>query len=249
MARPGTPRGWNSGIAAPAARRPLVCMEPLVAPARGLGRQPQDRVAADGRQRGRPGRRRRPKAAPPPSDQLALPAPESLGPNRERLPVGAREALAEGRVPQAVARAPGDPRGAAVQVPYFRAPGEKLEVPGRHAPAAEQGEVEEQVDGGMHERWQQRQPPGTIVPSEPIRSSPAHGNSAPDWRLIVGARHLEHGLREYVVHHDAARPHRALGLQAPLARGQPAPPKSRSDQVVRRDRLGRLIHEHATLVA
>ncbi len=52
-------------------------------------------------------------------------------------------------------------------------------------------------------------------------------------------------LREYVAHYNAHRPHRALGLRAPetspirLA----AAPASPGD-ILRRDRLGGLIHEY-----
>jgi putative transposase len=70
-----------------------------------------------------------------------------------------------------------------------------------------------------------------------------------DWLLILGRGHLEQVLREYVAHYNTARPHRALELQAPLARGQPARPTSRIDQVVRRDRLGGLIHEYESVAA
>jgi putative transposase len=62
-----------------------------------------------------------------------------------------------------------------------------------------------------------------------------------DWLLIVGRRDLERVLREYVDHYNAARPHQALGLKAPLARGQPSPS---TGEIVRRDRLGGLIHEY-----
>ena len=47
-------------------------------------------------------------------------------------------------------------------------------------------------------------------------------------------------LRAYVDHYNAARPHQALGLIAPLGRGQPVQPIG---EVVRRDRLGGLVHE------
>jgi hypothetical protein len=43
-----------------------------------------------------------------------------------------------------------------------------------------------------------------------------------DWLLVLGPRHLEHVLRQYVHHYDAARPHRARKLQPPLPRGQPS---------------------------
>jgi len=70
-----------------------------------------------------------------------------------------------------------------------------------------------------------------------------------DWLLILGRRHLEEVLREYVAHYNAARPHRALELRAPLARGEPAQSASHVEEVIRRDRLGGLIHEYEPLVA
>jgi transposase InsO family protein len=39
-----------------------------------------------------------------------------------------------------------------------------------------------------------------------------------DWLLILGRRHLERVLREYVEHYNRERPHRALGLRAPSPR-------------------------------
>jgi hypothetical protein len=62
-----------------------------------------------------------------------------------------------------------------------------------------------------------------------------------DRLLILGRRHLERVLREYVDHYNTARPHQALGLAAPLTRGQPSRPTA---DIVRRDRLGGLIHEY-----
>jgi putative transposase len=70
-----------------------------------------------------------------------------------------------------------------------------------------------------------------------------------DWLLILGQRHLEQVLREYAEHYNTARPHRALELRAPLARGQPAPPTSRIPDLIRHDRLGGLIHEYELLAA
>ena len=67
-----------------------------------------------------------------------------------------------------------------------------------------------------------------------------------DWLLVVGQRHLERVLREYVEHDNAARPHRALRLRPPLARGQPV---SAVGEIVRRGRLGGLIHEYERLAA
>ena len=62
-----------------------------------------------------------------------------------------------------------------------------------------------------------------------------------DWLLIAGERHLERVLREYAEHDNAARPHRALQLRSPVPRGQPV---SAVGEIVRRDRLGGLIHEY-----
>jgi len=65
-----------------------------------------------------------------------------------------------------------------------------------------------------------------------------------DWLLIRGRGHLEQVLGEYVAHCNMARPHRALELRAPMARGQPVQPTGRVEEISRRDRLGGLIHEY-----
>jgi len=67
-----------------------------------------------------------------------------------------------------------------------------------------------------------------------------------DWLLITSHRQLERVLRIYVDHYNSHRPHRALGLAAPIPGRRlrlvsPDPP----DQLRRRDRLGGLIHEYA----
>lgn len=67
-----------------------------------------------------------------------------------------------------------------------------------------------------------------------------------DRLLILGRGHLEAVLRELVEHYNAARPHRALGLRPPLGRPQRAEP---SGAIVRRDRLGGLIHEYSRRAA
>ena len=67
-----------------------------------------------------------------------------------------------------------------------------------------------------------------------------------DRLLILGRSHLEAVLREFVAHYHAARPHRALDLRPPLGRPQPAQP---SGVIVRRDRLGGLIHEYSRRAA
>ena len=59
--------------------------------------------------------------------------------------------------------------------------------------------------------------------------------------LILGRRHLQAVLREFVEHYNAARPHRALDLRPPLGRPLPFQP---SGPIVRRDWLGGLIHEY-----
>ena len=62
--------------------------------------------------------------------------------------------------------------------------------------------------------------------------------------LIFGRRQLVSVLAEYADHYNVHRPHRALGQAPPLGSAESAavPPAGR---VVRRDRLGGLIHEYA----
>ena len=67
------------------------------------------------------------------------------------------------------------------------------------------------------------------------------------WQRPVGRGHLEQVLREYVAHYNAARPHRALELRAPLAHGHLARRTRPVQEVIRRDRLGGLIHEYEPL--
>ncbi|MFI6603641.1 integrase core domain-containing protein [Nonomuraea sp. NPDC050536] len=61
--------------------------------------------------------------------------------------------------------------------------------------------------------------------------------------LIANARHLRYVLAEYEAHFNAHRPHRSLG-QAALLRALPDPVEG-DIKVIRRDRLGGLIHEYA----
>jgi hypothetical protein len=68
-----------------------------------------------------------------------------------------------------------------------------------------------------------------------------------DWLLILGPRHLEQVLGEYIGHYNAARPHRAIELRAPLAHRHLGWPTRPAEEVVRRDRLGGLIHEYEPL--
>ena len=69
-----------------------------------------------------------------------------------------------------------------------------------------------------------------------------------DQLLILGRRHLERTLGDYVAHYNAERPHRSLALAAPArelpeARGSPPP------AIARRDILGGLIHEYHAYAA
>jgi putative transposase len=66
-----------------------------------------------------------------------------------------------------------------------------------------------------------------------------------DWLLIVNRRQLERVLRTHIEHYNRHRPHRALGLQAPIPRAvvptQHPPPSG----LERHDLLGGLLHEYA----
>jgi putative transposase len=62
-----------------------------------------------------------------------------------------------------------------------------------------------------------------------------------DWLLIVGERHLQRVLRDYVDHCNTARPHRAHQLRPRVPHRRP---RGATGAVVRRDRLGGLIREY-----
>jgi putative transposase len=65
-----------------------------------------------------------------------------------------------------------------------------------------------------------------------------------DRMLITGERHLQLVLGEYADHDNTHRPHRTLHQNPPA--GRPDPPAARASiRVLRRDRLGGLIHEYA----
>jgi len=67
-----------------------------------------------------------------------------------------------------------------------------------------------------------------------------------DRMLILGRRHLEAALAEYVEHYNAHRPHRSIG-QRPPARSDATPPTVGdvdAARLRRADRLGGLIHEY-----
>ena len=63
-----------------------------------------------------------------------------------------------------------------------------------------------------------------------------------DHLLITGPRHLDVVLREYTQHYNFHRPHRSLHQQPPAGR---TPIRSQTaSRVLRRDRLGGLLHEY-----
>lgn len=63
--------------------------------------------------------------------------------------------------------------------------------------------------------------------------------------LITGGRHLQLVLSEYVGHFNVHRPHRTLRQNPPAGRAYPPAAPGRNARVLRRDRLGALIHEYA----
>lgn len=65
-----------------------------------------------------------------------------------------------------------------------------------------------------------------------------------DRMLIAGETHLRLVLSDYVDHHNTHRPHRALQQNPPAGRTHP-PAEVTGIRVLRRDRLGGLIHEYA----
>jgi len=63
--------------------------------------------------------------------------------------------------------------------------------------------------------------------------------------LILGRRHLERVLDEYVAHYNGHRPHRALGQMAPLTMDSPTPiDDPQPAELRRRDAAFGLIHEY-----
>jgi len=65
-----------------------------------------------------------------------------------------------------------------------------------------------------------------------------------DRMLITGERHLRLVLDEYVDHYNSHRPHRAL-QQSPPAGGSHQPAQGPNVRVLRRHRLGGMIHEYS----
>jgi putative transposase len=67
-----------------------------------------------------------------------------------------------------------------------------------------------------------------------------------DWLLIVGRRHLERVMAEWIEHYNTARPHRGLKLRTPIARSDPVNPPT---AVRCRARLGGLLREYSCMPA
>jgi hypothetical protein len=67
-----------------------------------------------------------------------------------------------------------------------------------------------------------------------------------DWLLVAGERHLKQVRCDYAEHSNRTRPHRALGLRAPLAWAHAQAPARR---IIRRDRLSGLIREYEPVAA
>jgi putative transposase len=65
-----------------------------------------------------------------------------------------------------------------------------------------------------------------------------------DRMLITGERQLRLVLSEYIDHYNSHRPHRTLHQNPPDPRARP-PAETTGVRVLRRDRLGGLIHEYA----
>jgi putative transposase len=65
-----------------------------------------------------------------------------------------------------------------------------------------------------------------------------------DRMLITGERHLRLVLGEYADHYNGHRPHRTLNQDPPAGRAGPAAAVTNM-RVLRRDRLGGVIHEYA----
>ncbi|MFI5038069.1 MAG: integrase core domain-containing protein [Solirubrobacterales bacterium] len=67
-----------------------------------------------------------------------------------------------------------------------------------------------------------------------------------DWLLIFSERQLRRTLSTYTDHYNRQRPHRALDLAAPDPPSELITlPHKTATRVLRRDRLGGLLHEYA----
>ncbi len=68
-----------------------------------------------------------------------------------------------------------------------------------------------------------------------------------DHLLVFGRLHLEYVLREFITHYHEERPHQGLGQRVP--RQPRLPSTSETGPVIRRDRLGGLLHEYRRAAA
>jgi hypothetical protein len=66
--------------------------------------------------------------------------------------------------------------------------------------------------------------------------------------LVLGRRHLEVVLAEYVEHYNSHRPHRGIHLQVPVP-GDGTSATHPTYKVRRHDVLGGLIHEYRPMAA
>lgn len=64
-----------------------------------------------------------------------------------------------------------------------------------------------------------------------------------DWMLILGRRHLDRVMQEWIAHYNEARPHRGLGLRTPIARSDPV--ELKAAKVCCHTRLGGLLREYS----
>ena len=65
-----------------------------------------------------------------------------------------------------------------------------------------------------------------------------------DHTLILGRRHLDRVMRVFTDHYNDERPHRALGRCPPVGHPSVTPAPTPNTPVLRRDRLGGLLHEY-----
>jgi putative transposase len=66
-----------------------------------------------------------------------------------------------------------------------------------------------------------------------------------DWLLILNQQHLERVLSGFIDHYNGHRPHRALSLTSPEPRPAATVSAVGDRRVLRRDRLGGVVHEYA----
>jgi putative transposase len=96
---------------------------------------------------------------------------------------------------------------------------------------------------------------GIEVVRTPLRASQANGvaerfvrsvrSECFDWLLILNQQHLERVLQAFIDHYNGHRPHRALSLTPPEPRRPAATVSASGDaRVLRRDRLGGVVHEY-----